>query len=509
MAKNDLVTASQMRAMEKRAMDANEVSGLTLMERAGRGVVSAIQHKWPGGQAIFAQAVVLCGPGNNGGDGYVIARLLKEAGWNVQVFALGAPTSSSPDALANRQLWDALGSVSPLSEALDLPAGQTLLIDALFGTGLTRPVALPMDAWAANVRKAGGAVVAVDIPSGLCSDSGRVIGEQALQADLTVTFHKRKLGHFLAEGPATCGSLVCTGIGLRTDDWDEPLCRLVVRPDRNRILKSTGHKFSYGHALVLSGGAGKSGAARLSAMGALRIGAGLVTIGAAKSSLSEIAQAITSLMVTEIDDARDLGETLQDPRYSSLCLGPGLGFERARTLVPAALASKRPTVLDADALSAFADAPHDLLSGLHEDCILTPHGGEFARLFPDIASQLAEAAMSGPAYSKVDAARDAAKTAGCMVLLKGPDTVIAAPDGRVAICASVYQDAAPWLATAGSGDVLAGFICGLWARGGDLFQSACDAAWLHAECARTFGPGLIAEDIPAMIPRVLKELGPQ
>ncbi len=189
MAKNDLVTASQMRAMEKRAMDANEVSGLTLMERAGRGVVSAILHKWPGGQATFAQAVVLCGPGNNGGDGYVIARLLKEAGWNVQVFALGAPISSSPDALANRHLWDGLGSVSPLSEALDLPAGQTLLIDALFGTGLTRPVALPMDAWAANVRDAGGAVVAVDIPSGLCSDSGRVIGEQALQADLNFTFH--------------------------------------------------------------------------------------------------------------------------------------------------------------------------------------------------------------------------------------------------------------------------------------------------------------------------------
>ena len=490
-------------------MDADEVSGLTLMERAGQGVVDAILHKWPGGQAIFAQAVILCGPGNNGGDGYVIARLLNEAGWNVSGFALGDPTSSSPDALENRKLWDAIGDVRPLTKDLELPEGQTLLIDALFGTGLARAVDLPLKKWAKTVRGRGGGVVAVDIPSGLCSDSGRVIGSEAITADLTVTFHKRKLGHFLADGPEFCGTLVVSSIGLASDPWPESLCQLVGRPDGRRILKSTGHKFSYGHALVLSGGLGKSGAARLSAISALRIGAGLVTLGAAESSLPEIAQAITSLMVTEIETADDLTRTLDDPRYSSVCLGPGLGFDRAKELVPAVLAARRPTVLDADAISAFAETPEDLLSRLHDQCILTPHGGEFARLFPDISARLANTPTSGPAYSKVDAAREASVRAGCFVLLKGPDTVMTAPDGRVALSASVYQDTAPWLATAGSGDVLSGLICGLWARGGDLFQSACDAAWLHAECARKFGPGLIAEDIPAMIPRVLKELGPQ
>jgi hydroxyethylthiazole kinase-like uncharacterized protein yjeF len=271
----------------------------------------------------------------------------------------------------------------------------------------------------------------------------------------------------------------------------------------------TAHKFTHGHALILSGGAGRTGAARLAARGALRIGAGLVTLGGPGSAQMEVACQITALMLRRVDDGAGLAEVLQDERLNAVCLGPGLGVARARDLVPVLCGGVAPraTVLDADALTAFGEAPEALFNLLHDGCVLTPHAGEFARLFPDIAEKLNAPATKGPAYSKVEATREAAARAGCVVLFKGADTVIAAPDGRCRINSAQYDRAVPWLATAGSGDVLAGFITGLLARGFAPMQAAETAAWLHVECARSFGAGLIAEDLPEELPKVFRRLG--
>jgi ADP-dependent NAD(P)H-hydrate dehydratase / NAD(P)H-hydrate epimerase len=263
------------------------------------------------------------------------------------------------------------------------------------------------------------------------------------------------------------------------------------------------HKYDHGHALILSGGAGRGGAARLAARGALRIGAGLVTLGCPPAALQENAAQLTAIMLRRVEDARALKEVLEDPRLNALCLGPALGLGKdTRALVETALAAGRATVLDADALSSFAEAPEALFEMLHPETVLTPHAGEFARLFPDIA----EAPAEGPALSRVGATRAAAARAGCIVLLKGAHTVIADPGGRCAVNSALSARAAPWLATAGAGDVLAGFITGLLARGFAPMQAAETAAWLHVECALRFGPGLVAEDLPDMLPQVFRAL---
>lgn len=277
---------------------------------------------------------------------------------------------------------------------------------------------------------------------------------------------------------------------------------------RDCLAKRSGdHKYTHGHALILSGPPGHGGAARLSARGALRIGAGLVTLGCPPEAVAENAARLDAVMLRAVADAGALAVVLEDKRINALCLGPGLGIsDETRALTAQGLKSGRAAVLDADALTLIArDAA--LFAALHEGCVLTPHGGEFARLFPDIAAKLAAPATEGPAYSKPDAAREAAVRAGCVVLFKGPDTVIADPSGRCAVNAAVYGRAAPWLATAGAGDVLAGFIAGLLARGFSPFDAACTGAWLHVECARSFGPGLIAEDLPAELPKVFRALG--
>ena len=267
------------------------------------------------------------------------------------------------------------------------------------------------------------------------------------------------------------------------------------------------HKYSHGHALILSGGVGKGGAARLAARGALRVGAGAVTVGCPPAALIENAAQLNAIMLRKVRDVDALAGILADKRINALCLGPGLGTgERERALVGGACEHAPYLVLDADALTLLAqDAA--LFAKLHANCILTPHAGEFARLFPDIAAKLDAPATKGPAYSKVDATREAAKRAGCVVLFKGPDTVIADPSGRCSINASVYERSAPWLATAGSGDVLAGFITGLLARGFAPMRAAEAGAWLHTECALKFGPGLIAEDLPEQLPAVFRDLG--
>lgn len=283
-------------------------------------------------------------------------------------------------------------------------------------------------------------------------------------------------------------------------------------PDmRSRLAKGRDtHKYAHGHALILSGGPGRGGAARLAARGVLRIGAGLVTLACPQSALWENAARLDAVMVRVIDGAPGLRELLEDERLNAVGLGPGLGLGvDTQQLVLAALDAKRPTVLDADALTRFERNPQVLFDALHEECVLTPHAGEFRRLFPDIAEMLDAPATTGPAYSKVDATREAAARAGCTVLFKGPDTVIADQTGRCSINSAHHDRAAPWLATAGSGDVLTGFITGLLARGVMPMEAAETAAWLHVECALSFGPGLIAEDLAEELPKVFRSLGLQ
>ena len=317
-------------------------------------------------------------------------------------------------------------------------------------------------------------------------------------ADLTVTFHSLKPGHLLADGPDLCGEVVVAPIGLvwmRTD----PHCRRVTG---GQVAKRGGHKFDHGSALVIAGPPGHGGAARLSARAALRIGAGLVTLGPPRDALPEHAGTPDALMRRAIDDADALRDLLADKRVTTICIGPGCGIDRAAGLLAEVLPARRPAVLDADALTALSRDP-ELMAGLHDTCVLTPHMGEFARLFPDLADRLAATPTKGPASSKLDAARDAAARCGAVVLLKGPDTVIAAPDGRACIHSAFDV---PWLATAGAGDVLAGIITGLLARGFPPLDAAGLGALIHARAARAFGPGLIADDLPDMIPQVLREM---
>lgn len=509
----EVLTAAQMRATEHQAISSGGVTGLELMEHAGRGVFQKIFATWPELKDRPNRALVLCGPGNNGGDGFVIARLLHEAGWSLDLGLLGQAENLPPDAAINHDRWAALGETQDILVDLADNILQTggVVIDALFGTGLTRLIGAELAELfeVLNTRRQGLKRVAVDVPSGLCADSGRILGS-SLRADLTVTFHTAKPGHYLAEGPQTCGALGVVDIGLpkrgRLPSHLGSLTALQSRPKAAVLEKHVGHKYGYGHALVLSGGAGHTGAARLAARSALRVGAGLVTMGVPPSAQQEVASQITSIMLQRVTDAPSLTDILTDTRLNALCLGPGLGKSRAFDLVPVVLNSDRYVVLDADALSAFSGDPDALFDMLHEGAVLTPHGGEFAHLFPDIAERLHEIPTLGPVYSRVDATRDAAARAGCCVLLKGPDTVVAAADGRCVIHAASYERSAPWLATAGAGDVLAGLICGLMARGFDPFEAASIGAWLHVSCARSFGPGLIAEDLPEELPTVLREL---
>lgn len=555
----ELLTAAQMRAIEGAAINGGAVTGLELMERAGRGVVGAVLAQWPELAEGPQRAVVLCGPGNNGGDGFVVARLLKERGWDVDVFLYGDAGKLPPDARVNYERWVAAGAVAAFNEqGVHIPDGTCLVVDAIFGTGLTRPV--DDKALGRTFRDlcdcadAGGGlalhervklgfplVVAVDVPSGLCADSGRVLGAGdrsqgsrawAVAADMTISFHSLKAGHVLAEGPALAGKVVVCDIGLdrraarrvlgsvpkRTADQERDSSGVVVGLERAvytaRIVqeagildkKADGHKYSHGHAFILSGGPTHTGAARLAARGALRVGAGLVTVGSSPNAQAENAAQLTAVMLTGVHDGDALTRVLGDARINALCLGPALGLgDREAGLVLSALEAGRAMVLDADALTLIAGDP-TLFAAVHSACVLTPHVGEFARLFPDIAARLNAPATTGPAYSKVDATRAAAKRAGCTVLFKGADTVVASADGRCAINASVYDRAAPWLATAGSGDVLAGFITGLMARGFAPHEAAQAGAWLHTECALSFGPGLIAEDLPEELPKVMQSL---
>lgn len=514
-----LMTSAQMRAAEQRAIDAGLVRGLQLMERAGRAVVAATLGAWPELAAGAHRALVLCGPGNNGGDGFVVARLLADRGWRVDLRMYGTPDRLPPDARAMADLWT--GAVLPLEAPAEAP---DLVVDALFGTGLTRP--LP-DAVAQAIHDQAGCParrVAIDAPSGLDLDTGLPQGGTVFRADLTVTFHTAKPGHYLGDGPLFCGRLSVADIGLPPDPGSPAgtapspgVLRLATAEGApgfpGAVLakaRQDGHKYDFGHVYVMAGGVGRGGAARLAARTALRSGAGLVTLLCPPAALQENAARLDAVMLRAVRGADDVAAQVDD-RITALCLGPGLGVGPAtRAMVLAATglraggrATRDPVVvLDADALTSFTEAPEALFSGLHGRCVLTPHEGEFARLFPDLAQ------ASRAPLSKVDAVRAAAARAGCVILLKGADTVIAQPDGAATLHAARYDRTAPWLATAGAGDVLAGLIAGLAAPSSapEPFCLAEAAAWLHVECARAFGPGLIAEDLPEMLPRVFRHV---
>ena len=548
-----LLTSTQMREIEQDAIASGEVTGLGLMERAGQGVVDAILAEWPLLKEGDRAATVLCGPGNNGGDGFVIARLLDALGWTVRVHLFGNPAKLPPDAKANHDAWAAGHAVLPLS-ADDIYSGPRpdLIVDAVFGIGLTRPlpdhVALALSSSAKNAWKGSTNIktVAVDCPSGLDLDTGQLRTDfdhddedahpwpNTLNvADLTVTFHAPKLGHYLGIGPASCRKLSVVDIGLDALDPERSMLgmapdparvRLVEpvfagRPLSNRIWPKTpmsksyamGHKYNHGHVVVFSGGVGRGGAARMAARAALRSGAGLVTVLCPPSALIENACHLDAIMLRSLASDQRLSD-VADSRVSGFCLGPGMGVSEATRQRVIEVLDRRAegsawrdpvVVLDADALTSFEEDPSLLFDHCHARTILTPHEGEFARLFPD---------FSGPArknLSKVDAVRQAAARAGCMILLKGPDTIIAQPDGGASVHASAYGREVPWLATAGAGDVLAGLIAGLAAPhlSGDLFVMAEIAAYLHVEAARGFGPGLIAEDLPEQLPKTLRQMG--
>jgi ADP-dependent NAD(P)H-hydrate dehydratase / NAD(P)H-hydrate epimerase len=479
-----LLSVEEMYRADRAAM-AQGISGLALMECAGAGVAEEILARF--GRRPVA---VLCGPGNNGGDGFVAARHLRRAGVTVRLALLGDRARLAGDAAAMAKRWR--GKVWPFDA--DVLDGAELVVDAVFGAGLSRPVGGQVEAVLRTVEARRLISVAVDVPSGVDGDSGRMLG-YALPAAMTVTFFRAKPAHWLLPGRSLCGELRLVDIGIpeavletirpravlnAPSLWREALPR--PRPD--------GHKYDRGHAVVVSGPRGRSGAARLGARAALRIGAGLVSVAAPTSAMPECAAQLTAVMLRGWRDPADYARLIADRRLNAVLLGPGNGVGRTtRATVLATLRARKAVVLDADALSVFARAPTALFSAIAGPCILTPHEGEFRRLFADDGG-------------KLDRARRAALASGAVVLLKGADTVIAAPDGRAAINAN----APPELATAGSGDVLAGFCLGLLAQGMPAFEAAAAAVWLHGEAAADFGPGLIAEDLSERLPSVMRRL---
>lgn len=480
-----LLTPLRMAQADAAAIKAG-VPGVTLMQAAGLAVAEEVTRHWPRGPVT-----VLCGPGNNGGDGFVAAEQLRQRGWPVRLGLLGEAAALHGDAAYYAARY--AGRIEALTP--ELLAGATLVVDALFGAGLTRGLEGQALCMVEAVLRSGLPVCAVDVPSGLDGATGRPLGEVCLRASHTVTFFRKKPGHVLMPGRALCGDITVADIGipaavLQEVGWDacENAPSLWHKAYPWPRLES--HKYQRGHVLVV-GGEGMTGAARLSAMAAARAGAGLVTVAAPEPVWHIYATALTSIMVHRLDDADGLGVLLADARKNVIVVGPGAGVSEAtRQHVLAALATRRAAVLDADAITAFAAEPHSLFRAIRGPCVLTPHEGEFARLF------------GGVQGDKLQRARQAAALSDAVVVIKGADTVVAAPDGR----AVINSNAPPELATGGSGDVLTGLVAGLAAQGMEVFEAACAAVWLHGEAARAFGPGLIAEDLPAMLPTALRTL---
>lgn len=479
---NELLTVEEMGRADQSAIDAG-ISGLSLMEHAGRAVAEAAARI-----ARRRPILVLCGPGNNGGDGYVAARYLRNRGHDVGLTTICDPSKLSGDALANFKRWQ--GSTDALS--IDHLTDDTIIIDALFGAGLTRPVegiAAEVLSRAADMKLKS---IAVDLPSGINGNTGEAMGI-ILSAVKTVTFFRKKPGHLLYPGRGLCGDVVVVDIGIPASILNKlgPMVQENASTDWDNHLKSitspTSHKYTRGH-LVIAGGAMMTGAARIAAKSARRAGAGLVTLAVPETSFATYAADDPGNL---IESRTDFSACLTDKRRNTVLLGPGLGIgDATRALVLSALqGGHRRVILDADALTSFADNPNTLFDAIEGPVVMTPHDGEFARLFD----------TSG---DKLSRARNAAKTANAVIALKGSDTVIAAPDGR----ARINANAPPWLATAGSGDALSGIIAGLFTNGLDAFDAASAGVWLHGAAAKVIGPGLIAEDIADTLPQILSSL---
>jgi ADP-dependent NAD(P)H-hydrate dehydratase / NAD(P)H-hydrate epimerase len=487
----ELLTTAEMAQADRRTI-AGGVAGIALMENAGRSVADAVTARHPPGLGV----AVVAGPGNNGGDGFVAARFLAERGYRVRVLLVGDPNRLKDDAALAAQRWQ--GPTVAAAPAALMPAD--IVIDALFGAGLDRPVEGVARAMI-EAMNAAPCVYAVDLPSGINGTTGAVMG-LAVNATETVTFFRRKIGHVLLPGRLHCGNVRIADIGIAASVLDQIKPRIAINAP-NLWAKSfplprvDGHKYARGQAVVVSGGVSSTGAARLAARGALRAGAGLVTIASPREALAVNAAASLAVMVRPVDGADELTSFLDDPRRNVVLLGPGGGVgQPMRDLVLAALKGERAVVLDADALTSFADELQALCAAIRtrgKATLMTPHEGEFSRLFKTLGDE---------APSKLERARWAAQTTGAVVLLKGPDTVVAAPDGRAAIA----DNAPPWLATAGSGDVLAGIAAGCLAQGMPGFEAAAAAVWLHGEAGSAAGPGLIAEDLPEVMPGIYRRL---
>ncbi|WP_245414683.1 NAD(P)H-hydrate dehydratase [Aestuariivirga litoralis] len=466
---HELLTPEEMYRADTLAVAAG-VPSLSLMEHAGRAVADEITRRYGARPTL-----VLCGPGNNGGDGFVVARILRAWGWPVRLALLGDRARLKGDAAAMAARWD--GPV----EAVGAMDGAGLIVDALFGAGLSKDFPAEL---AAAINGAGCPVVAVDVPSGLDGRTGQPRGA-CVKADVTITFFRRKPGHVLLPGRELCGAVVLADIGIPDSVLQEIRPRdsinCGIRPPQPAVA---GHKYGRGHAVVVSGGPLSTGAARLAAEAALRAGAGLVTLSGGREALLVQASHVTAIMLSDLD----LSALLADRRKNAVCIGPaaGVGVD-TRDRVETVLMSGAAAVLDADALSSFAAESErlfrliDMVPG--RPVVMTPHAGEFDRVFKG---------LSEAGESKIELARQAAEGSGAVVVLKGADTVIAAPDGR----ARVNVNAPPSLATAGSGDVLAGIVTGLLAQGMPGFEAACAAVWLHGDAASRHGPrGLTAETL--------------
>jgi len=490
----EVLTTAEMERADRLSIAAG-TPGFALMISAGQAVAEAASELVEEGPIL-----VVAGPGNNGGDGFVAAAELAAQGREVSVILMCERDALRGDAASAAKGWKY--PVLPFNaQAIGRPA---LIIDALFGAGLSRQVGGEAFDVIEAINATGVPVLAVDLPSGVNGTSGAVMGT-AVRAVETVTFFRKKPAHLLLPGRLQCGRVRVADIGIDARVLDE------IRPQTFEntpqlwrrsfpVPRVDGHKYARGHVLALSGEMASTGAARMAARGALRAGAGLVTLASPRDALAINAAALTAVMVRAVDNPIQFAELFNDKRFNACVIGPGAGIGlRTTQFVHAAISAKRHLVLDADALTSFADAPERLFESIKSlpdpQIVLTPHEGEFPRLFSDISNK-------NPGRSKLDRVRAAAERSGAVVLLKGPDTTVASPDGR----ATVAVNAPPWLATAGAGDVLAGIIAGLMAQGVPSFEAASMGVWMHGEAAREAGPGLIAEDLPEVMPAVTRHI---
>jgi ADP-dependent NAD(P)H-hydrate dehydratase / NAD(P)H-hydrate epimerase len=486
----ELLTAKEMAEADRLAI-AGGVPGVALMEKAGSAVADEVARRFPDAEGV----TVLCGPGNNGGDGFVAARLLRNKGYTVRLALLGDMSRLPADAATMAKRWE--GPTE--APGLNLLEDADIIVDGLFGAGLARDIEGEAAKLIEAVNQSDIPVIAIDVPSGIDGTTGAVRGI-AIEALATVTFFRLKPGHLLYPGRGYCGDTILADIGIPASVLDSIEPKVFANEPELWLAdfpwpEATGHKYRRGHSVVVSGPLWSTGAARLAARGALRVGSGVVTVASPADALAVNAAQLTAIMVRPCDDAEALTAMLEDERKNAVVMGPGAGIgERLKAMVLAALKSTAAVVLDADALTVFADDRATLFTSIANrsaPVVLTPHEGEFASLFGKTFGS-----------SKLDAAREAASRSGATILLKGPDTVVAALDGR----ASINSTSSPWLATAGSGDVLAGMIGGLLAQHMPAFEAASAAVWLHGAAALAFGPGLIAEDLPETLPEVLREL---